>query len=117
MWNEIKKDPLGWIIIAVLVAVVGFVLFKPVKAKAHSWYDIECCHQMDCAPVTAISFLQPMEAAGLPQMVVTTKVGTAIVPKNFKLRESKDGEMHACMKVHDPNPATRFLCLYLPPGN
>lgn len=82
------------------------------------WYPMECCHSMDCAPVTSASSEAFVTADGLmPRgMVVTTKHGTAFVPATFPRRESKDGRMHACMQP-DSDGHMYVLCLFIPPGS
>jgi len=45
----------------------------------------------------------------LPQLVVTSAVGTAIVPHDFPVRESKDGRMHVCIQD------VWIVCLFVPP--
>ena len=104
----------SWLIFAAVLVVVGIVVFAT-GARSHSWYPMECCSGEDCAEVTSTAFTTPVSTADLPQLVVTTKMGTAIVPYGFKFRESKDGRMHACMKTYDRNPSTRLLCLFVPP--
>jgi hypothetical protein len=44
-------------------------------------------------------------------MVVTTSFGTKPVTPMTKIRQSKDGKMHACIYQG------ALLCLYLPPSN
>ena len=46
---------------------------------------------------------------GLPQLVVTSAIGTAIVPHDFPVRESKDGRMHVCIQD------VWVVCLFVPP--
>jgi hypothetical protein len=101
---------------AVLVALMTLAH----RAKAHDFYDPECCSGMDCAPVEKVevlpsnsisSMLVPPAQASVPSiMVVTTKHGTAAVPANMKMRASPDGKMHACI-IHG-----RLICLYMPPS-
>jgi hypothetical protein len=81
-------------------------------AKAHSWYPRECCDNIDCAPVEAVS--QFALANGPPQMIVTSMHGRALVPQNFRTRDSKDGRMHVCMRP-DPDGIMDVMCLFLPP--
>jgi hypothetical protein len=42
-------------------------------------------------------------------LIVTPKIGTAIVPHDPPVRESKDGRIHVC--IHD----VRVVCLFIPP--
>jgi hypothetical protein len=84
-------------------------------AQAHDWYPKECCHDNDCAPVESISRSSSLTAwSELPNMVVTTKHGTAIVPPSLPRRASRDNRMHACM---NPGPMGRMqvICIFTPP--
>jgi hypothetical protein len=86
------------IIVSTLVALSVLAcmpLSLVMPAWAHGWYPKECCHEMDCAPVERIVRLVPT-ASGLPQLIVTSKHGTAIIPHDYPVRESKDGRMHVC---------------------
>jgi hypothetical protein len=80
-------------------------------AKAHSWYPKECCDDVDCAPVEAVAELA--SANGSRQVIVTSIHGRAIVPRNFPVRDSKDGRMHVCMRP-DPEGIMDVMCLFLP---
>jgi hypothetical protein len=103
-----RKDPLGWCII-VMLALVGVVALTR-TARSHSWYDADCCSDRDCEPVSAVTFVAS-DTTSVPIMVVTTSFGTKPVTPQTKIRESKDGRMHACI-YHD-----KLICLYLPPSN
>ena len=111
------------IAVLIMLALACFSLAMEVRgvgAKAHDWYDPECCSGMDCAPVEKVevmptaaiaSMLSAPAQASVPSiMVVTTRHGTATVPPNMKMRPSQDGRMHACI-VNG-----RLICLYLPPS-
>jgi len=102
------------------------LLLTATPAAAHDWYPLECCHAMDCAVVDKVEmtpapgitgFLgSPAYASSVSEMVVTTKHGSVAVPGNFPRRESKDNQMHACMRrMGDGN--MRLLCLFLPPAS
>jgi hypothetical protein len=92
-------------------------------AHAHDWYPIECCHSLDCAPVTSTAYVAgaAYDAAGkeianpLPRMVVTTKIGTAVVPDDLPRRPSPDGQMHACIR-NDGTAGMHVMCIFIPPG-
>ena len=103
------------LILAFALLLAGLIVLAG-KARAHGWYPHECCHDQDCAVVEKVDMLPaiPM-ATGAISMVVTTKYGTAIVPASFPRRESKDGQMHACM-LPDSNGNMRVLCLFMPPS-
>jgi hypothetical protein len=91
------------------------------SAHAHDWYPIECCHSRDCAPVTDVTNVAgaSYDATGkpignaLPMMVVTTKIGTAVVPPDLPRRMSPDNQMHACM-LNMPL-GRRVICIFMPP--
>src|SRR5262245_34255615 len=76
------------------------------SAAGHDFYPYECCSGRDCAPAKVesvpapalASMLGPGETSSLPSLMrVTTVHGSAMVPANFKVRESPDGRAHACM--------------------
>ena len=89
---------------------VFFVLCIAV-AHAHDWYPMECCHQMDCAPVdeASSSMLFQGGVLSLAPMTIKTRHGEVVVPPNFPARQSKDGRMHACIREG------RLVCLFMPP--
>ena len=117
--------------LAMFLSVVVMPIAFLNKAHAHDWYPMECCHQMDCAPADKIEyvnvaatpmgpFLPGTSAYATPtlSMVVTTKLGTVIVPPNFPRRESKDSRVHACMqpKLAAQGGGMRLICIFLPPA-
>jgi hypothetical protein len=84
------------------------------SADAHDWYPEECCRAKDCAPVESWAFAHAVQRGSLPQLSVTTKHGTAIVPRDLPRRESKDNRMHACMRGW--GSVKQIVCIFLPPG-
>ena len=82
------------------------------SARAHDWYPIECCHAVDCAPVDSVGQIVPT-GGGVPQLVVTSKHGTAIVPQDLPRQTSQDNRMHVCMRVLNGHMSVR--CLFVPP--
>ena len=86
------------------------------SGNAHDWYPEECCHAKDCAPVESWAFAKTVQRGKLPQISVTTKHGTAIVPQDLPRRESKDNRMHACMRSGWGTGVKRIVCIFLPPG-
>jgi len=102
-----------WLLAALLAAAT--------PAAAHDWYPMECCHSMDCAPVEKVEIISLQSAgimgsAPLPgSMLITTKHGSVIVPANFPRRESKDNQMHACIRP-STGGTPRLICLFLPPS-
>jgi hypothetical protein len=83
-------------------------------ASAHDFYDPECCHDQDCAPVTRIEKTENGD-------LMTTKHGTILVnpsTKNFMKKISPDENYHVCQRiVPDENGGPAFhhlLCVYYP---
>jgi hypothetical protein len=101
--------------------ILAGLLFTATAAAAHDWYPIECCSGMDCAPVEKVEIISLQSAgimgsAPLPgSMLITTKHGSVIVPANFPRRESKDNQMHACIRP-STGGTPRLICLFLPPS-
>jgi hypothetical protein len=81
-------------------------------AIAHDWYPSECCGGQDCA-IATVTFVasDPKE---LPHMMVETHDANgnhvAMVPSDFQVRESKDGNWHACFVLN------QLFCLFGPPN-
>jgi hypothetical protein len=106
-----------WFLAALLAAAT--------PAAAHDWYPMECCHAMDCAPVEKVEMLPgpaiasmlsaPAQANGLGAMLITTRHGSVTVPADFPRRESKDNQMHACMRP-GPSGGMRLICIFMPPA-
>jgi hypothetical protein len=82
--------------------------------RAHDWYPPECCHSIDCASVESWSYTPARQAGALPQLQITTKHGTAVVPPDFPRRVSKDNRMHACMQ--SAMGSMQIVCVFYPPG-
>jgi hypothetical protein len=95
-------------VISIILWFLAAIVLLSEPTAAHSWYPKECCSGNDCAPVEKATWLVPT-GAGLPQLVVTSGVGTAIVPHNFPVRDSKDGRMHVCIQD------VWVICLFIPP--
>jgi hypothetical protein len=98
------------------------LLLAATPAAAHDWYPLECCHDMDCAPVEHAEVIptpataDPKGAGSGPSaMIVTTKHGTVLVPANFPRRESKDHRMHACM-MPSAGGQMQLICIFMPPS-
>lgn len=87
--------------------ILFLVLFTS-NVNAHSWYPMECCSNMDCAPVEKVIFTK-FDNEKLPNMIVTTKFGTATVPHDIKFRVSKDSNLHACIVK------ASLKCIFVPP--
>lgn len=123
-----------WWITFTTVLLFSVTVFYNPRAAAHDWYPQECCNKNDCDPVEKVEIVPPQKLLGgspaianLGKMFVTTKRGTVEVPATVRRRESKDGRMHACMRVSDginrygdapvlpPSGTLYLLCIFLPP--
>jgi hypothetical protein len=113
----------AFVIVGTVAALIMWAAL--VKALGHDWYPTECCSAMDCAPVDKVESIAGATYSGalgighaaLPITIVTTKLGTAIVPPDFPRRESKDNRMHACMtKAYDGSGNMQLLCIFIPPA-
>ena len=106
---------MGRTIKTVFVTLLGLSVFSGTlsssrgPAKAHGWYPKECCSNRDCAPVESVAQFVSV-GGGLPQLVVTSKFGTTIIPHDFPVRDSKDARMHICMSDVD------LICFFMPPS-
>jgi hypothetical protein len=106
--HQLRKDPLGWIVILVLLLTIVVALTR--NARAHSWYDAVCCADHDCEPVVAVSYVAS-EPKSAPVMLVTTSLGTKPVMPETKILDSRDSRMHACIY------RGKLVCLYMPPSD
>jgi hypothetical protein len=93
--------------------IVSSILLGTWPTPAHSWYPKECCNDNDCAPVVAFWRLMPTGSVP-PQLVVTSRHGTAVVPFDFPVRVSKDGRMYVCMRQNEFG-TWDVMCLFMPP--
>ena len=103
-------------VVLVLVANLFFScsIFWSAPSSAHGWYPLECCQQGDCAPVESVERFVPT-GGGAPQLLVTTKRGAILIPENFPGRESKDGQMHVCVRGNEYG-RDDVMCFFMPPG-
>lgn len=84
------------------------------QADANSLYPRECGPAYDCAPIEEFAREVPA-GGGVPQLVVISKTGKAVVPQSFPVRKSKDGRPHVCMR-YDPFGSMEVICLFSTPG-
>ncbi len=96
---------LGYILLVVLI--LSFSL----TAKAHSWYDKECCDVRDCEP------LSPDRVKVTPEGYVTPD--GQLVPFG-QARVSADKDFHWCKYQKDStkviHPHEKRMCFYAPAG-
>jgi hypothetical protein len=100
-------------IVVALSILATVVHVHSVPARAHDWYPRECCSNKDCAPVENVTWSVPV-GRGMRQLVVTSKHGTATVPADLQVRESKDGRMHVCIRQNELGDWD-VICLFMPP--
>jgi hypothetical protein len=105
-----KVKTFGSALVALSI-LAGMAICTPVNG--HDWYPLECCHAQDCAAVESSVRLVPA-GGGVSQLIVTSKHGTAVVPNDLPVRESKDSRMHVCMR-RDLD-YVEVTCLFMPPG-
>lgn len=92
-------------VLAFIIAAVATLLIIAGQAKAHGWYDGECCDEEDCRQTT----LGEVELRDNGWFVVPLKV---IVPfSDDRIRHSLDPLIHICLI---PGNKPRLRCLYIP---
>lgn len=94
-----------------LVLLAAIMAAFLIPAQAHDapmgWaYDMECCHNQDCAPLPEDQTPKPID--GGDWLLKTGEV----VPKS-KVKFSPDGKYHLC-RWHANGV---ILCLYVPPSS
>jgi hypothetical protein len=103
-----------------VIALTVTLLALAVPAYPHSWYDMECCHDQDCAPATHIDKLT------IGVLIITNKYGTYVINPNgnHKVKESKDHQYHVCARpwhqyeqgeAQEAGTPYKILCVYVPP--
>lgn len=96
-----------WPAVILIAAALSGVLWAVGKARAHSWYDTECCSDSDCRPVHQ-------------DEVVETDKGWKHLPTGTEftrsqVKPSKDRYFHVCIgnKSWDRG---RPYCIYILQG-
>jgi hypothetical protein len=100
-----------------LVTASAFAITAPywlAPAKAHDWCPYDCCHGGDCAPVDNVTRIAP-GGSGEGRLILTSKHGTAILPPDLPVRESKDHRMHVCMRP-SLYGGMGVTCVFMPPS-
>jgi hypothetical protein len=95
------------------LGILGIGLLSAGPTWAHSWYPKDCCHDRDCAPVESMVQFVPTGGSA-PQLLVTSKHGRVLIPRDFPVRESRDSRMHVCMR-HNEFGKLEVMCLFMPP--
>lgn len=93
----------------VLAALVALSLSTP--AWDHAWYPMECCHELDCAPVDKVEREEANKGAWM-----TTKHGTVWVPDTFeahhRVKDLDDGRKEKIYTVPPPTePQGLHVCM------
>ena len=96
----------------ILLATVLFAGASVVRADVNSWYPHECIAIDYCAPVQNIAWIAPVEGAA-PQLVISSGNYKAVVQRTFPVSDSKDGNVHVCMR-YDPFGNLEVTCLLIP---
>lgn len=97
----------------IILSAVSLAIGVSFPAHAHSWYPQECCSGQDCAPVENLVRIV-LKVGELPQLIVRSKQGKAVIPPSLPLRDSQDGRMHVCMR-HDAFGDLEVVCVFVPP--
>lgn len=92
----------------VLVAASGLALavLSAQSAKAHAWYEYECCSEQDCRKA-AID-----EVTVTPDGYFVSTTGETIARNDGRLRFGEDWDWHICLVPSE----TKVRCLYRPGG-
>jgi hypothetical protein len=91
-------------IIGLLAALFCWAMAIVTIAKAHNWYDWDCCHERDCFEVAR-------------EDVVEIEGGWKYLPTGNefkdpkKIRLSRDGKFHVCIM------GTTSMCIYIEQGS
>lgn len=91
------------ILLSLLALAVAITIFNIKKARAHGWYDADCCSTTDCFPVR-------------PEAVLEIEGGWKYLPTGVefkdksRIRPSKDRNFHVCISNGRP------LCIYILQG-
>jgi len=83
----------------IFVMLIAGITLLPTSAKAHSWYDHDCCSDKDCAPVNEIK-----EGPG----GYTLPNGDLMKYGDGRIRQSVDNQFHWC------HNGVITYCLYVP---
>lgn len=87
-----------------LYLVLLMLLSTP--ARAHDFYEYDCCSDRDCAPVDRATVVEGPNGYEVPSLGLTVPYGDS------RHRVSQDGDYHLCVS---PNTG-RLLCIYAPLG-
>lgn len=86
------------------VTILLALLILTGPAAAHSFYDVECCHDQDCAPMPEAD-----EPTALPGGDFRLRDGRVV--SKAKVRWSPDNRFHLCQSA-----TGHVFCLYVRVG-
>lgn len=82
----------------------------PREAKAHSWYDGDCCNDRDCFPVASTD-VRKIEGGWL---YLPTGNVFKNEPPYIRIRPSKDEHFHVCIGTATAGVKGHSYCIYIP---
>jgi hypothetical protein len=99
--------PSQFVLAIVFVLILGS-LFSAIVARAHSWYDPQCCSDQDCSPVAIDD-------------VVETEKGWKHLPTGTEFTRdmvlpSKDNRFHVCIGNREWDKGKPY-CIYVLQGS
>lgn len=115
-------------ILSLLAVTIGATIGLTVAwsdARAHEWYDPECCSDKDCAPLESkhvkITDSGYVVTVGPGEHPMIKHAPVSFVVPYHTARESPDGRYHACITEQHISPdgtaqfGASLLCFYRPP--
>jgi len=110
-------NKLLWGVVLILVIVVSFFTFSIINVFGYSWYPSDCCSGKDCDVAKIVmTFDFWFGDKERYEMMINVMGRNVMVPINFPRRESKDSQMHACIRL-DTSEIAHLRCLFMPPVN
>lgn len=101
------RETLCALLAFMVILAAGFLLPRP--AYPHSWYDPDCCHDKDCAPVA--DNVVEVTPGGF---YIKDGWNVFIERGSPKIRQSQDAHYHVC--GYKASMMTVVYCLYVPSG-
>jgi hypothetical protein len=94
------------IVLWAVVVAIGLLLFWMAPARAHDWYDIDCCSNDDCRPVKPgeVEVWDDGECIGYRHI----ETGRLWCRGKSRIRPSKDGGDHLCWPTWAEKPNSCF---------
>lgn len=100
------------LVILALGCLVAFVALVN-EARAHDWYDRECCSNQDCYPLPGNAYLEERANGEYYAKWISPLNGQLIegIVRKCGVRDTRDGRIHGCENFyHTPR------CIYIHPG-